>query len=246
MNRSRIKVLDTLIRLIRGNIGLAALMWCIQSAQAEGFSDSQGVDELWRYQLRTRQQPPTNITLLEKDVLSYYLFDYTDHPKLEQGVTVEYAFKYAKNVPFIEFEYNKSRVNLTHFNIYGERIVKNNPVYFNYIIVATFRKGNKTKKSSAICGIGITVIDKYKSSRFNFRHFEEGFVYKMRSNDSDMEFPMYQKDILGNDLDVDIKEVNTTIEDSNNNSKSQNLIQVKVSPRLQDSKTPILFIFLLL
>ena len=229
-------------------IGLVSLL--LEVVKGEGLALTTGFDELWKYELYTRQLPPKEITLLEKDVLSYYLFDYTAQIALGQGVSLEYSFQYNTSLSFVQFVSDKREVNQTHFNFVGEKMTKNKPEVFNYTIQGTFTKGNKTKVSHRSYSLTITLIDKYKANRVNFRNFQEGFVFRMRSNESEAEFPLDDRDILGNDLNVTIKQVRATINRTTKSSptstisignSSKRLVKVKIKKRLVTQAVPFYY-----
>ena len=97
-------------------------------------------------------------------------------------------------------------------------MVKNLTQAFDYTIQATFKRGTEIKVSKSSYTVRVIVIDKYKANRVNYRNFEENFAFRMRSNDSEAHFPMHRRDILGNNLNVTIKQVSATLDNPENNS----------------------------
>ena len=200
-----------------------------QESQKESFDQGQDQGVLKGYQLVTRQLPPQRIKLLKDDILCLYLFDYTSYPHIEKNKTVDFAFKFKGEGPFYTFHENKNQPNLSYVLISASKIKTHKPVQLSYTITANFtvKQKNKTKRASCFIQYNMTVqvIDKYKASKANIENFEEGFTFRMRSNDTDVLFPVNADDIFGNNMNVSLKQIDE-------NSSQTPEVGVKISPRV--------------
>ena len=151
--------------------------------------------------------PPKDLTLLKEDTLTLFMFDYTTHQPLQPNMTIQLQFAFnPPKAAFFEFKPHKTQANLSSLNIYGSKIPQNR-TWLNYTIKAVFKWGKRAKESSKSYQIGITVIDRYKACRANFRNFEENFSIKMRSNDSGVSLPMDYNDIYANNMQVFVEQL---------------------------------------
>ena len=194
-------------------------------SRARALKDAQKNDEstLDTYELITRQLPPRKIKLLKNDVLVYYFFDFTVYSPLKNGVTLELDLSFSQNSSFYQLQQNHKQPNLTYLIINAKNIQVGKPINFEYNISAIFYKGNNKKKSIKSYQILIEVVEKYKASRANFRGFEEGFTFRMRSNDTDVAFPMNLNDIFENNMNLTIKQIGSSQPD-------RGKVEVKVRP----------------
>ena len=176
------------------------------------------------YTLTTRQLPPKNIKLLTKDILVLNLFDYTTHRALLENMTVAYQFKFLNNDSFYTFQENKNQPNLSHVVLYASKLTQKDQVNLSYTISATFNLNNKTKNDSKEYKMTIQLIDKDNVTKANFENFEEGFTFRMRSNDTNVIFPMNSDHIFGNDMNLTVRQIN---EESSKTPR----IKVDIAPR---------------
>ena len=184
------------------------------------------ISQLEEYSLLTRQLPPKKIKLLKNDILAYYLFDYTSHPPLRDNTTAQFTYRFPSQQPLYTFYENRKQANLSYLIINASKIKSNKPTLLEYEISVVFNKGELTKTSQKSYQTWIEVIDKYKTSKANFEHLEEGFTLRMRSNDSNVTFPMDSTDIFGNNLNISIKQI-----DSRGPPGSDNNVKVQISKR---------------
>ena len=194
--------------------------------QVQMMEDSKEEDErlLNGYQLTTRQLPPSRILLLKDDILVLYLFDYTSHPPLKDEVTADFYFNFVNQYPFYTFHENKNQPNLSYVLIDANKITTKDPVPLSYSLSATFNLNNKTKNDSKEYKMTIQLIDKDNVTEANFENFEEGFTFRMRSNDTNAIFPMNSDHIFGDKMNLKVKQID---EESSKTPK----IEVKIGPR---------------
>ena len=181
-----------------------------EKSKVEGLSRSEcsGVEG---HDLITRELPLESIKMLKNDILVLYLFDYTAYPPLKSNVAVEFEYNFTSQDSFYSFHENRKQPYLSYLVINGSKIEGSKPTTFSYNITGIFKKDTQTKTSTKEYHTSIQVIDKYSRSRANFEYFEEGFTLKMRSNDTDFAFPMSFDDIFGNNLNIIIKQVNSSL-----------------------------------
>ena len=175
------------------------------------------------YGLITRQLPPRKIKLLRNDVLVLYFFDYISYPPLQDNVTVDFDFKSYSKGSFYSIHENKKKPNQSHLIINASKISVKKPIFLRFKVSAEFKKASYSKTSRKYYSTHIQVIDKYITSKDNFQNFDEGFTMRMRSNDTGIKFPMTSNDILGNNINV-------TVREKNENLQSKRKVKVKVEP----------------
>ena len=197
------------------------------SCQIQRLEESTAQDQavLNEYQLTTRQLPPPRIKLLKDDTIALYLFDFSSYPRIKNKVTVEFGFKFSTQDSFYTFHENKNQPNLSYVLIYANKIATKEPVEFGFIVTANFTLKGNTKTSSQEYNTSIQVIDKFKTTKTNFLNFEEGFTFEMRSDDTDVVFPMNSDDIVGNNMNVSFQQI------GDETSKSPK-VSVNISPRV--------------
>ena len=167
------------------------------------------------YDLLTREDP-LDINLLPNDVLIFYPFDYTTYTPLRDNVTVDFAF-YQRPVGQFVFVQNEVQANLSYFIIDAKKVNKN--LYFEYQITAYFRLNYDVHLQFRAYGLQVSIVDKYAPSKLDFKGFDDGFEFEIRSNETDIKLPLNSHHIQANDLEVYIKQISTKI---NPNSTSKN------------------------
>ena len=181
---------------------------------------------LQRYNLITRQLPPPNITLLRHEVLVLNFFDYTTYPPLLDGITAHFDFRSFNKAPFYKIYSNKKMPNLSYLLINASQVNRTDPISFEYHVYGFFQKGTSMRSNGKHYKMWIRVIDSFKPSKANFENYEEGFTMKMRSNDTNVTFPMNVDDFFGDNLNLTFKLINSSL--GNENAK----IDVKIQPKL--------------
>ena len=178
------------------------------------------------YQLFTRQLPPKRILLLQNDILVFYPFDYSAYPPLKYNVTVSFTFKFVhvRKGKFFTFHENKNQPNLSYLIFNASQIPKDKPADIGYRITANFSINNISKNSTKFYQATIHIVDKYTATKANFGNFEQNFTFRMRSNDTDLAFPINSDDIFGNNL-------NLTLQQTNSSLRHDGKILFKINPR---------------
>ena len=179
------------------------------------------------YRLWTRQVPP-DLYLLRGDTYIYYPFDYTTYPMLATGMTLKFGMKFIPSGLF-EFSENSNDPTQCFIVIDLGQLGNKTSLVFTYTLTAYFTLGDLTEASNRTYQFNINIIDKYKTSIFNYDGFEDEFLFKIRSNETNIAFPLNSNHIFGNMLDVYIEQYDTrgdTI--SNSNTK----IQTKISDKI--------------
>ena len=167
----------------------------------------QNQEVLGEFELTTRELPPPRIKLLKDDTIALYLFDFSSYPKLKNGVSVSFKYIFSREEPFYTFKENKNQANLSYVVVYANKIKSLKPVQFSYRITAIFAQKNNTRSSYQEYNFTMLVVDKYKTTNFNFENFQEGFTLRMRSNDTTVTFPMNSDDIIGNNMNVTFQQI---------------------------------------
>ena len=184
-------------------------IYLVFGSSYQQINPGQDPNPLNQYELTTKQLPPQRIKLLKNDIIALYLFDYAASPPLLSNMTARFDYDFSAEEPFFTFFENKNQPNLSHILIYANKIkAKNKTRRLNFTVSESFSLENKTKNASKSYSTVIQVIYKYKASSANFENFDENLVFRMRSNETNLTFPMNSDDIYGNNFNLSIKQTN--------------------------------------